>query len=359
MTSKQRILSALKGEEIDHVPWSPFLAYYWEHQSKEVQEGGQVKFLEGIGADPLIRGAEDILPVTIKYEKSNVYEVKNKGEIRKFYETPVGTITELYIEAPGTWFQKEHSIKTTDDLRVLKYLHDDMYFTDNFEELNRKIREYGERALMVPIIGVNRKTAFQSLLEQWFGTEALVYAVFDYRDQIDECLKSMRKASVEYLKIAVESEGEAFISWEDTSTTNINPAWFLDFIAPEINDWCDIIHGKDKLYFHHACGHLDALVDLIAETEIDALESISPPPTGNIAIQKAREVLPERIAIIGGIEPVIFERESLDFVLDYTRKLLDDMKGSRYILANSDSCPPGVSLEKFKSISGMVKGDIH
>ena len=225
-------------------------------------------------------------------------------------------------------------------------------------ELNRKIEEYGERALLVPIIGVNRKTAFQSLLEQWFGTEALVYAVFDYKDQIDECLKSMKKASVEYLKIAVESDGEAFISWEDTSTTNINPSWFSEYIAPEIDDWCDIIHDKGKLYIHHACGHLNALVDLIAETKIDVLESISPPPTGNITLKKARKALPGRIALIGGIEPVIFERESLDFVLDYTRELLGDMKGSRYVLANSDSCPPGVSLEKFKSISAIVKENV-
>ena len=31
MTAKERILNAVTGKEIDRVPWSPFLAYYWEH----------------------------------------------------------------------------------------------------------------------------------------------------------------------------------------------------------------------------------------------------------------------------------------------------------------------------------------
>ena len=356
MTSRERILAAIKGDEIDRIPWSPFLAYYWEHQSEDIQSEGKVKFLEEIGADPLLRDAEQILPVNIHYHKSSVSERKSdKGFIRN-YETPVGSLREEYIELPGTLFLKEHSIKDTEDLKVLKYLHEDMYFTDNFKNINKEISNYGERALLVPIIGVNRKTAFQSLVEQWFGTEALTYAVYDYQEQIEECLKSMRKASMEYLDIAVESDGEAFISWEDTSTTNINPSWFSRYIAPEINDWCDRIHSKNKLYIHHACGHLNALIDLIAETGIDALESISPPPTGNISIVEARERLPERIALIGGIEPVQFERESTDFLKENVREILEQMKETRYVLANSDSCPPGVSLEKFESVSEIIKG---
>lgn len=356
MTAKQRILAAIKGTEIDRIPWSPFLAYYWEHQNASIQSEGKVNFLESIGADPLLRGAEQILPVNIKYNKCSIQELKKDNAIFKSYETPVGTITEKYIEAPGTLYLQEHAIKTIDDLKILQYLHDDMYFSDNFEKINENINLYGERALIVPIIGVNRKTAFQSLVEQWFGTESLVYAVYDYKERIEKCIQSMKKASIEYLKIAVESDGEAFISWEDTSTTNINPAWFSDYIAPEINDWCDIIHSKNKLYIHHACGHLEALIDLIGDTGIDALESLSPPPTGNISLLEARERLPERIALIGGIEPVHFERESLDFINNYVREIIENMKGSRYILANSDSCPPGVSLEKFKLITEIVKG---
>ena len=35
MKSKQRLLSAIRGEPVDRIPWSPFLAYYWEHLPPE------------------------------------------------------------------------------------------------------------------------------------------------------------------------------------------------------------------------------------------------------------------------------------------------------------------------------------
>ncbi len=30
MTKRERLLSAIKGKEIDRVPWSPFLTCYWD-----------------------------------------------------------------------------------------------------------------------------------------------------------------------------------------------------------------------------------------------------------------------------------------------------------------------------------------
>ena len=36
LTAKQRLLRAIRGEDIDRVPWSPFLAYWWENQPESV-----------------------------------------------------------------------------------------------------------------------------------------------------------------------------------------------------------------------------------------------------------------------------------------------------------------------------------
>jgi len=57
MNSKERIVAALNGEPADHIPFSPFLAYVWEHFPKEIQDAGQLAFHHEIGADPLWRGA--------------------------------------------------------------------------------------------------------------------------------------------------------------------------------------------------------------------------------------------------------------------------------------------------------------
>ena len=56
MTSHERLLAALRGQETDRMPWSPFLAYWWEDQPQAVQDRGQIWFLKEIGADALLRG---------------------------------------------------------------------------------------------------------------------------------------------------------------------------------------------------------------------------------------------------------------------------------------------------------------
>ena len=56
MTSRERLLAALRGNEVDRLPWSPFLAYWWDYQPQAIQERGQVAFLREIGADALLRG---------------------------------------------------------------------------------------------------------------------------------------------------------------------------------------------------------------------------------------------------------------------------------------------------------------
>ncbi|MBQ4628978.1 MAG: hypothetical protein IJB44_07855, partial [Clostridia bacterium] len=153
----------------------------------------------------------------------------------------------------------------------------------------------------------------------------------------------------------LDSSAQVLNFYEDSSTTNISPAMFEKYTLPEINEWGDMIHKEDRLLMHHACGHLKDLMPHIAGSNIDILESISPPPTGNISIADASKILPEHIAIIGGIEPTFFETCTLDELEKNVRDLLTVMKGTRFVLANSDSCPPKVTYDKFLLVSELVR----
>lgn len=60
-------------------------------------------------------------------------------------------------------------------------------------------------------------------------------------------------------------------------------------------------------------------------------------------------------ALIGGIEPVFFERCGMETLEARVHALLALGKKRRYVLANSDSCPPGVEAWKFRAVSEMVR----
>lgn len=363
MTNRERLINTIKGIQTDKVPWSPNLAYWWQNQPEEITGQGEVEFLQSIGCDPLIRGhkPEDgymLYMYNVDYGNCKVSTKESETEKVTLIETPEGNLTAKYILTPDgkTWFLTEHPVKEEEDYKKVNCLFDNMTLTPDFTEYEKIEKQYGEDILLMPMLApeLNMKSSFQALLEFWVGTEELVYAVADYPEVVEETLEHMKRVSIEAAKICADSPAEFFTTWEDTSTTNISPSYYEEYILPEINEWCRILHEKNKCYIQHACGHLKDVISLMGGSLIDGIESISPPPTGNIEVWEAAEKIPSNMVLIGGIEPTAFLHSSLEELEVYVKNLLTRMKGKRFVLANSDSCPPGVELEKFKLVTKIV-----
>ncbi|MDX1358801.1 MAG: uroporphyrinogen decarboxylase family protein [Clostridia bacterium] len=117
----------------------------------------------------------------------------------------------------------------------------------------------------------------------------------------------------------------------------------------------DILHESGKYLIHHACGQIKGLLPEMARTGIDMIESISPPPTGDVYTYEARAILPDNIGLIGGIEPTVLLNYNINELAGYVSDIIEKTGKRKFILGNSDSCPPGVEIEKFKMISNLVR----
>ena len=355
------MLATMRGEKIPRTAWAPFLTYWWDNNDNlEAEALGEAGFKESVGCDVLMRGHydrpsrkeyRDMYAFKSSYGKTVLHEkIVDRFKYVK-YSTPIGELqaTYTYSASGNTWFLTQHPVRAEKDFSILRYIMQDMILEP--DETYLKQMQRLPNALMVPLVSPLGKTGFQSMIEFWVGTEELSYAYCDFPDEIEATLETMYALSAMSAKISAQSEAEVFISWEDTSTTNISPGWYEDFILPEINNWCDILHAKGKMYMQHACGHLRALAPLIAKSKIDALESISDPPTGNISILEMREILPESITVIGGLEPTLLINADEETLLAKVREELDALHGRRFIMANADSCPQEVDITRFGSIT--------
>lgn len=308
-----------------------------------------------MGADPLLRGFHRLTKCT--FQNCDIEEKSAGRERFVIYHTPAGDLVEKYIYSPdgNTTFLVGHPVETAEQFQTLQYMYEHMLIEPDMEAFEADFKRYGDNALLLPTIGVRQKTAFQSMVEHWVGTENLVYAIYDEPEVVEECLAVMQARDDETVRISLTSSADGFIFWEDSSTTNISPDFFAKYTMPQVNRWGDMIHQSGKLLVHHACGHLKDLLPLMAQTNIDAIESISPPPTGNVTLQQAHAILPEHIALVGGLEPVRLLNGSVEDVCNDARELLHDLADRRFILANSDSCPPGVAYEKFTAVTKLVE----
>jgi hypothetical protein len=351
MTSLERLEAALEGLPTDHIPFSPNLAYVWETSfPREVQWRGLLAFMTEIGADPLWRGAP--CPVkTVLPDNVEVRTFQTTKEIRQEVETPVGTICTTRIVSPAgnTHFLTGHPLKTEADFQTQLWLEEHARYELDLGPVYAHLQGAGRVGLSIGmLIPDTMKSAYQGLIEHYAGTEEMVYAMADYPDTVQALWHQMVENHCTVAQMAVEAPYQYFITWEDSGTQNYSPRLYRDYIAPEITRWVEILKAGGKQYIQHACGHLRALLPMMQAQGEWGVESISPPPTGNISIAETRAMVGDRYGIIGGIEPVAFLDLSLKELGPYVEQVISEGRGGPFVLANSDSCPPGVTMDKFR-----------
>jgi hypothetical protein len=195
MDPKNRLLWSLCGKETDRRAWSPFLAYWWEAQPESFRAQGMLEFLESCGADPLLRGFGAAWSIDYREVKRSI---TTKGNYTtELLDTPVGTLKlgYQYSHLGNTWFLCDHPVKTVEDLKVLSWIyeHAHIYYNPDIESEYARV---GNRGLLVPVIGAESKTCFQSLIEKWVGTVKLTYLLADEPQAVEDCLASMRRISI-------------------------------------------------------------------------------------------------------------------------------------------------------------------
>lgn len=356
LTSKERIELALQGREVDHVPYCPFLAYIWEHFPEEIRKMGQLKFHQMIGSDPLWRDGP--WPVkAITPQKMETLTTEENGKTITEIRTPVGKLhlTCVKSESGHTNFLVEHPLKTEEDYKVQMWIEENTRFEPDPQPVEDHFAGPGRVGLTIGMLLPRGKSAFQNLIEHLVGTEELNYALVDFPDTVETLWRTMVEKNIQVVRLAAESRYDYFITWEDSSTQNYSPAQYDKYIGSEISQWCGILAGHGKKYIQHACGHVKVLVGRMKAQGVYAVESISTPPTGNITIREAREIIGSDMGIIGGIEPTKFLLLSEKELGPYVESVIDQAQGGPFVLGNSDSCPPGVTIEKFKLIAQIAK----
>ena len=356
MTSKERIQAALEGREVDHVPFSPFLVYVWESFPETVREKGQLAFHKDIGTDPLWRGAP--CPVAAIHPEMEICSYQDGNRSVTETITPVGKLRQASIASheAGTSFLVEHPLKTEEDYKVRLWIEENTSYELCLESVKKHFTANDSAGFSIGMLIPRGKSAFQQMIENYVGTVELIYALEDYPDTVETLWQTMVEKDLEAVRLAAETESyEYFLTWEDSGTQNYSPKLFNKYIASEIRQWCDLLKANGKRYFQHACGHVKAILVPMKESGVYGVESIPAPPTGDLSLGAARELVGSDFGIIGGIEPTHFLNLSMEELEPYVEQVISAGSGGPFVLANSDSCPPGVTVEKFKLVSDIAK----
>ncbi len=260
--------------------------------------------------------------------------------------TPAGELTlkakveglDLSIMLP--WFPEDgFIIKGVEDYEAFKALIDDTEYNPQYDEIREFqliLGNYGIIPTFVP------KSPFQSMI-MLMGVKRLALDYYMHQKEFNELYNLIYKKELEVYKIAAESPAEVIWGPDNVTSLVTSPKFFEKYSLPFYNDVAEIFHKKDKIYVVHMDGELQSLTELIARTKIDAIESFTPPPIGNLSIEEARKAWKDKIIWANFPEPVSLQGQGA--VRRKTREMLKSAApGDNFLIEISEGFPSFMHL---------------
>jgi hypothetical protein len=139
------------------------------------------------------------------------------------------------------------------------------------------------------------------LMIEWIGSEEGRFFIHHarYREKVDELYEAMSKSLEPVYEIAAESPADIIWLPENTEGYLVNPRLFEQYFMPEYEKCASVVHKHGKLLAAHMDGRVGVLKDLIAETPIDIIEALHPPPVGDMAIGEALSFWEDKVIWLG------------------------------------------------------------
>jgi len=351
MTSRERIMAALKGGKPDRLPWAPLIDGYFT-SSLPIRPDGTfpdvVEAFKMVGADIMERH----VPTYSIDWKSTQHEYINDGSKHIWrISTPVGNLEQVSVNAGNTRSVTKHLVNSIEELKIMAYIIEKMEFTPDYAYIRQQDTRIGPDGI---VTASAEASPIQFVMEQCAGLENAAYLLCDYRREVEALMELIHQRNMERLKIIIDSPAEVIFAYEDTSTTVLSAEWYQKYSSPYINAYADVVNESGKVYITHMCGKLKGFVDLINRDRMHGIDSVCPPETGDMWAHEALEMLPGKV-IIGGIDPVALCHMSADETEEYVKKIIEaTAPWSNFILSTGDAVAYGTPMENLQRVSKTV-----
>ncbi len=338
MSRRERIMAASRGERADKLPFF----HYWRHS--------QIGWAErecrnrGMGmcwVRPCYVERMHDVQITDQYTT-----LGGRGVVRRVYSTPVGQVTTAEVREPGTgqwhanrsWkdvtpWQVERMIKTPDDYRVVKYMVEHTEYVADYFPIEQAMDWLGDEGVVLDSMP---HSPMQTLMIDWIGSEEgrFFYHYIDYPDLVEDLYQALCKSRAPMYEIVARSPAPVVMCGDNVDGQLVDPRLFRKYFMPVYEAQAQPLHRHGKLMAVHMDGRIANLKHLIAQTPIDIVEALHPPPMGDLPISEALSAWKDK-AIWVGFPGAIYELGP-QATREYTLELLRDLgTGERVVIQMS------------------------
>ena len=206
------------------------------------------------------------------------WEYGRKVERRK-YETPVGTV---YADVgqdlgDGSEHISHYYIQSPEDYRTMKYIVENAVIGSNEGLCRARRDDLGEDGV---VIGRVDRTPYQKLMLELVGGEQFLMDLYEEPEAVEELMDAMYRRLDEEMKLAMDSEIEVIWMPENVTFDMTPPSAFRKYHLEAYQRYTKWAHEAGKVVIAHFDGKVKVLKDLLLQSGLDGLESLSNPTIG-------------------------------------------------------------------------------
>lgn len=366
MTSRERIIAVLRGDDPDRIPWIPLCSWTYFESLPEYRKASdwnssealklRVDFFRNeIRADYMQWGGFSCHRVASS-AKVEVENTRKGNTIHTEYHTPVGTLTseQAYSDIAHTTYNTKDLIENVQDLKVYKYMMENRSYESDYDRLSEQLEILGEEGIFFISAPA---PPLKSFLLGTMRLENAIYVLYDHKQEFDELVEVMDEQNQEIYRILAQSPGKVFLDTAVTGTGMISPDIFEEYYLPYTRKYAEILHNEGKLYINHASGEpVSGILDMIEMTNIDGLYGLTYPPAVNMKISEVRSGLGGDIAVMGGLDSDFMATRTVKEIQAKTLSILSDVApGHGFMLATADDAPYGTPVENLREVSDVIR----
>jgi len=365
MTGRDRILRTFKGEKTDRVPACPWIydnlvyRYFDIPPEKQPYRVGKYDLVEKLievtdyyGFDHMHRlGAPKH-----QYDEKSSYD--GKWTVETDFQKINGRDTEItIIKTPERKLRQvkefdqtsrytyveaitEHYIKDKEDFnQFLKYqpsFGDSIYPTiiHEFENLGKAKKLLGDKGV---VVAHNYGGAF-NILNWYRNFESLLMDPFTDLGFYKEMIEYFGKRSFEIYKKEVEHGADIIEIGGNLASGNVGEKFFRNFVMEYEIKHIKYIHSLGAFDIYHNCGDADSIMHIYNEMGMNAWGYLTPPPHGDVDLDKALKIMNKDMVLIGNIDQIDFMvKAHPEEVRARVKEVLDKVKPrGNFILSSTD-----------------------
>jgi len=367
MTSRERLLAAYAHEPVDRVPCSPRIGAWMRDYYGTVTLETHLDLADKFCYDPHVATgvfqhvsglgfseAYDLPEVQYRFEER---EERGYRVVRRVFHTPEGTLTDetrfppagdrSYGIAPNP-VRTEYLVKSPDDVKALRHLITDKTRAD-FSSFRNTEKRYGERALVM----LNVLSSLCHRAGDAYPMQKLMIALYDDRAFFDELLDMYQRDMMQEVRTSLDQGVRHFLAnwYYNSISAGWSPKIWEEVFAPQLAEMTAAVHEAGGTVNFYDDGKCMPIIDLLAECGIDVLQTLTPPPVGDVDLAEVKRRIGDRVCLMGHVDLIYVIQRGTPELIDQTVKQAVEIAapGSGFILGTSDSIRDGTPFENVRA----------